>query len=88
MFVDLLEEKNDWYFKKWNPNGVVSRIKEVVSPEYVSNLIEKNAVEAEVKDKLEEAERLRNLLNRVGKISYQNVIDSAKNIRINNIYID
>ena len=88
MFVDLLEEKNDWYNKKWNPNGVVSRIKEVVSPEYVSNLIEKNAVEAEVKDKLEEAERLRNLLNRVGKISYQNVIDSAKNIRINNIYID
>ena len=88
MFVDLLEEKNDWYFKKWNPNGVVSRIKEVVSPEYVSNLIEKIAAEAEVKDKLEEAEQLRNLLNRVSEISYQNVIDSAKNIRINNIYID
>ena len=88
MFVDLLEEKNDWYWKKWNPNGVVSRIKEVVSPEYVSNLIEKLAINAEDKDKLEEAEQLRNLLPRVDEVNYQNVIDSAKNIRINQIYID
>jgi hypothetical protein len=88
MFVDLLEEKNDWYWKKWNPNGVVSRIKEVVSPEYVSNLIEKLAINAEDRDKLEEAEQLRNLLPRVDEVNYQNVIDSAKNIRINQIYID
>ena len=88
MFVDLLEEKNDWYFKKWNPNGVVSRIKEVVSPEYVSNLIERIATLAEERDKLEEVEQTRNLLKRVDEVNYQNVIDSAKNIRINNIYID
>jgi hypothetical protein len=88
MFVDLLEEKNDWYFKKWNPNGVVSRIKEVVSPEYVSNLIERIATIAEERDKLEEVEQTRNLLKRVDEVNYQNVIDSAKNIRINNIYID
>lgn len=88
MFVDLLEDKNDWYWRKWNPNGVVSRIKEVVSPEYVSNLIEKLAINAEERDKLEEAEQLRNLLPRVDEMNYQNVIDSAKNIRINQIYRD
>ena len=88
MFVDLLEEKNNWYWRKWNPNGVVSRIKEVVSPEYVSNLIEKLAINAEERDKLEEAEQLRNLLPRVDEMNYQNVIDSAKNIRINQIYRD
>jgi len=88
LFVDLLEEKNDWYWRKWNPNGVVSRIKEVVSPEYVSNLIEKLATNAEERDKLEEAEQLRNLLPRVDEMNYQNVIDSAKNIKINQIYRD
>ena len=88
MFVDLLEEKNDWYFKKWNPNGVVNRIKKYVSPEYVSELIEQIATRAEDRDKLEEAEQLRNLLPRAGQINYQNVIDSAKNIKINQIYRD
>jgi hypothetical protein len=88
MFVDLLEEKNEWYFRKWYPNGFVDRIKKYVSPDYVSELIEKNASRAEEKDKLEEAEQLRNLLPRSGELNYQNVIDSAKNIRINKIYKD
>jgi hypothetical protein len=88
MLVEMLEGKNDWYFKKWNPNGVVSRIKEVVSSEYISNLIEKLATNAEERDKLEEAEQLRNLLPRVDEMNYQNVIDSAKNIKINQIYRD
>ncbi len=88
MFVDLLEEKNDWYFKKWNPDGVVNRIKKYVSPEYVSELIEQIATRAEDRDKLEEAEQLRNLLPRAGEVNYQYVIDSAKNIKINQIYRD
>jgi hypothetical protein len=88
MFVDLLEEKNEWYFRKWYPNGFVDRIKKYVSPDYVSELIEKIASRAEEKDKLEESEQLRNLLPRAGELNYQNVIDSAKNIRINQIYKD
>jgi hypothetical protein len=88
MFVDLLEGKNDWYFKKWNPDGVVNRIKKYVSPEYVSELIEQIATRAEDRDKLEEAEQLRNLLQRAGEVNYQYVIDSAKNIKINQIYRD
>jgi hypothetical protein len=88
MFVDLLEGKNDWYFRKWNPNGVVNRIKKVVSPEYVSGLIEELATREEAIDKLEEAEKYRNLLSKVDEVNYQNVIDSAKNIKINQIYRD
>jgi hypothetical protein len=88
MLVDLLEGKNDWYFKKWNPDGVVNRIKKYVSPEYVSQLIEQIATRAEDRDKLEEAEQLRNLLPRAGEVNYQYVIDSAKNIKINEIYRD
>ena len=88
MFVEMLEEKNDWYFKKWNPDGVVNRIKKYVSPEYVSQLIEQIATRAEDRDKLEEAEQLRNLLPRAGEVNYQYVIDSAKNIKINQIYRD
>jgi hypothetical protein len=88
MLVEMLEGKNDWYWRKWNPNGVINRIKEVVSPEYVSNLIEKLATKAEERDKLEEAEHYRNLLSSVDKVNYQNVIDSAKNIKINQIYRD
>ncbi len=88
LLVEMLEEKNDWYWKKWNPDGAVNRIKEVVSPEYVSQLIEQIATRAEDRDKLEEAEQLRNLLPRAGEVNYQYVIDSAKNIKINQIYRD
>jgi len=88
MLVEMLEGKNDWYWKKWNPNGIVNRIKEVVSPEFVSELIEKLATNEEERGELEGAEQIRNLLSEVDKVNYQNVIDSAKNIKINQIYRD
>jgi hypothetical protein len=87
MLVDLLEGNNDWYFKKWDPNGFVNRIKEVLSPEYINGLIGRmnynNATLAENLGMSEEEVK-----ENIGKISYQNVINSAKNIRINQIYKD
>ena len=87
MFVDLLEDKNDWYFKRWNPDGVVNRIKEVISPEYINGLIGRtnyhNVTLAENLGMSEEEVK-----ENIGKINYQNVIDSAKNIKINQIYRD
>jgi hypothetical protein len=37
---------------------------------------------------MEEADKIRELEKRIGEINYQNVINSAKNIKINSIYID
>jgi hypothetical protein len=87
MIVDLLEGSNDWYFKRWNPDGVVNRIKEVLSPEYINGLIGRtnyhNVTLAENLGMSEEEVK-----ENIGKINYQNVIDSAKNIKINQIYRD
>jgi hypothetical protein len=88
MLVDLLEGNNDWYFKRWNPDGVVNRIKEVISPEYISELIipDMNYNNATLAENLGMSEE--EVKEKIGVISYQNVINSAKNIRINQIYKD
>jgi hypothetical protein len=83
MLVDLLEEKNEWYFKEWNPDGVVNRIKEVISPEYINILIGRMNTLAENLGMSEEE-----IKEKIEVINYQNVIDSAKNIKINSIYRD
>ncbi len=87
MLVDLLEDKNDWYFKRWNPDGVVNTIKEFLSPEYISGLISRmnynNTTLAENLGMSEEE-----IKEKIEVINYQNVINSAKNIKINQIYRD
>jgi hypothetical protein len=89
MFVDLLEGKIDWYDKRWNKNkSPIDELKQILSPRNISLKIDYIVTKYEERDDMEEADKIRELEKRIGEINYQNVINSAKNIKINSIYID
>jgi hypothetical protein len=89
MFVDLLEGKIDWYDKRWNKNkSPIDELKQILSPRNISLKIDYIVTMYEERDDMEEADKIRELEKRIGEINYQNVINSAKNIKINSIYID
>ena len=85
MMIEMLEGKIEWWNRNWyKEKNPIQGIKDTISDEAMINRIEKIAG---YQNNEADAERIRGL-DFTGKLNYQNIIDSAKNIRINSIYRD